>query len=127
MQPRPSATELLAIVTEVINDEIVPALTGPAQHHARVAANIVAIVERELRLAPDLDAAERERIGALLDIDPDHDERDLAALRSALAEQLRAGAADDPPASDATWAALMESVRADLRIARPGHDTWQGD
>ena len=59
MQPRPTAAELLACVTEVLEQEIVPALDGPAQHHARVAASLVAIVERELRLGDG--AADRER------------------------------------------------------------------
>ena len=47
MQHSPTAAELLATVVEVLSDEVVPILDGPVQHHARVAANIVAIVERE--------------------------------------------------------------------------------
>ena len=66
MQPRPTAAELLAIVAEVLDRDIVPALDGPVQHHARVAASLVAIVERELRLAPDAADAELAASLALL-------------------------------------------------------------
>jgi hypothetical protein len=125
MQPRPTAIEILTVVAEVLERDIVPALSGPAQHHARVAANLVGIVERELRLGPDLT------------------ERELAMLRDALGEEvtapglvdararfaaaLRAGAADDPHAEATTWERLFASVRDDLAISKPGHDGWQGD
>ena len=111
-------------MAQVLDEEIVPALSGPAQHHARVAASLVAIVERELRLAPD--AAERERaITARLlgeEIDPG---TDLVEVRAELARRLRAGLAD---ADDGTaWSALMDSVRDDLAISKPGHDSWDGE
>ncbi len=127
MQPPPTASDLLAVVAEVLADEVVPALSGPIQHHARVAASLVAIVERELRLATASDAAERAAVAQLLGVDPDRDERGLAGLRSALATQLREGLADDPDDAGRVWETLMASTRADLRIARPGHDAWEGD
>lgn len=127
MQPPPTASDLLAVVAEVLSDEIVPALSGPVQHHARVAASLVAIVEREIRLAPAADATERTLLAGLLDVDPDTDERDLAGLRAALATRLRDGLADDPATAADVWEALMTTTRADLRIARPGHDDWDGD
>ena len=66
VQPRPTAAELLAIVAEVLERDIVPALDGPVQHHARVAANLVAIVERELRLAPGAAIDELAAVDSLL-------------------------------------------------------------
>lgn len=151
MQPPPHAADLLAIVAEVLDDEIVPALHGPSQHHARVAASLVAIVERELRLGPEADAAERSDLLALLgaDVGPpgephephephdgppgdshephDHTDAELGELRSELATRLRAGLADDPEVASVVWRALIESVRADLRIVKPGHDDWDGE
>ena len=74
MQQLPTAAQLLATVADVLEREIVPALQGPTQHHARVAASIVGIVERELTLGDA--AAERERVvnlstGAWFDPDAD--------------------------------------------------------
>ena len=93
MQPRPTAAELLAIVAEVLDRDIVPALDGPVQHHARVAASLVAIVERELRLAPD--AADAERAASLALLPGTSIDVDLAGARAALAGALRDGLGDD--------------------------------
>lgn len=125
MQPRPTAVEILTVIGEVLERDIVPALSGPVQHQARVAASLVGIVERELRLAADADRAEVAAVTALLGAG-EHGE-DLAALRAELVEQLRAGLADDPAAEADVWRTLFDSVRADLAIVKPGHDDWQGD
>jgi hypothetical protein len=127
VQQPPTAAQLLATVADVLEREIVPALHGPAQHHARVAASIVAIVERELRLGDD--AAERERaaLAGLLGDVPVDVAADVLALRRELAERLRAGFADDPAVAETTWRVLIEGVRDDLAIAKPGHDAWDGD
>jgi hypothetical protein len=123
VQQPPTAAQLLATVADVLEHEIVPALRGPAQHHARVAASIVGIVERELRLGADAAARERAALARLLD----DDGADLLALRRELAARLHAGVADDPSAAEATWRVLIDAVRDDLAIAKPGHDTWDGD
>ena len=124
MQQPPSAADLLATVAEVLEREIVPALGGPTQHHARVAASLVGIVERELRLGPD--AAERERAAIDRLLGPDAT-ASLAERRHDLASRLRAGFADDASVDVEVWDALMDAVRADLSIAKPGHDGWAGD
>ena len=121
MQPRPTAIELLAAVASVIEEQLVPALTGPAQHHARVAASLVGIVERELRLGPEADALERASLMTLLESMPDNE----AVV--AVAKALRAGGADDDAAGAAAWPVLMDGVRRDLAIVKPGHDAWEGD
>ncbi len=123
MQPRPTAHELLAIVAEVLERDLVPALTGPAQHHARVAASLVGIVERELRLGPA--AADHETIVLRRLIGAESD--NLLGLRARLARDLRGGLADDPARAAEIWPALMEFVRADLSIVKPGHDSWEGE
>ena len=129
MQPRPTAAELLACVAEVLEQEIVPALDGPAQHHARVAASLVAIVERELRMADAAADREREALTPFVagDHDHDHDHEDLASVRSALVAALRSGALDDDGQSAAVWSALMRVAHDDLAISKPGHDDWNGD
>jgi hypothetical protein len=110
-------------VAEVLEEEIVPALDGPAQHHARVAASLVAIVERELRLRDA--AADRERDALAPFVTGEHD--DLVSIRSALVAALRSGALDDDDRSAAVWSALMRVAHDDLAISKPGHDDWSGD
>jgi hypothetical protein len=133
VQQSPTAAELLATVVEVLSDEVVPLLSGPVQHHARVAANIVAIVERELRLGRDAAAREHAAIAALLgvatsdDVAGDEGADDLEALRVRLAAELRRGMADDEATNVDVWHTLMAVVRDDLAIAKPGHDSWDGD
>jgi hypothetical protein len=131
MQQPPTAAELLATVMEVLGDEVVAALSGPVQHNARVAANLVAIVERELRLGGDAATREHASIAALLEGVGDGraatSDFDLAALRGELAAALRRGMADDEATNERVWNTLMAVVRDDLAIAKPGHDAWEGD
>lgn len=126
MQPRPTASEILTVVAELIEQHLVPVLSGPAQHQARVAANLVGIVERELRLGPDQAAREVASLRVALD-DAAIAVADLVPARTRFAEALRGGLADDPVVDAATWEMLFASVRDDLAISKPGHDGWQGD
>ena len=131
MQPRPTAAELLASVAELLERDIVPVLDGPVQHHARVAASLVAIVERELRLAPAAAAGElaaAQRLLADADVDgADGPPTNLDQARSQLAAALRTGMADDPDVAANVWQVLMDVARDDLSISKPGHDSWGGD
>nr|WP_040791231.1 DUF6285 domain-containing protein [Nocardia paucivorans] len=98
MQNRPTAAELLETLAELLEDTLLPALPPDLQHRARVGANLARILGREVELGPQ--AARRER-----DL--------LAAV---------------PPGDDeALWQALTEVVRADLAIAKPGYDRWEGE
>ncbi len=47
---RPTASELLDAVREFLTDGVMPATTGQLAFHARVAANVLAIVAREMEL-----------------------------------------------------------------------------
>ncbi len=131
MQPRPTAAELLAVVAELLDRDVVPALDGPVQHHARVAASLVTIVERQLRLAPAAEAAELAGTQQLLAVGDDSGEAaavvDLDEARARLATALRAGMADDPAMAASVWDVLMRVARDDLSIAKPGHDSWDGE
>ena len=126
MQPRPTAAEILAAIVPVLENEAVPALSGPVQHHARVAANLAAIVERELLLATASDERERQALVALLP-DGASDPDDLVGVRRELADALRAGLADDREVDARVWTVLMDATRADLAICKPGHDAWEGE
>ncbi len=93
MQDQPSARELLSAVRAFLEQVAQPQLRGRAAFHARVAANAVAIVERELELGAGHANAESARLGALLGQDGD-----LEALNRELGRRLRAGELtwDDP-------------------------------
>ncbi|MBN8509569.1 MAG: hypothetical protein J0L57_13285 [Burkholderiales bacterium] len=69
MQDRPDPDELLAAVAAFLREQAMPQLQGQAAFHARVAANVVDIVRRQLRLAPAAEAAEHERLRQLLGAD----------------------------------------------------------
>jgi len=123
MHQPPSAADLLRTVAQTLSDDVVPATTGPAQHQARVAANIASIVARELELGPDVRAREdqllREIGGAAVN--------NADELSAAVAELLRSGAADTESEHDRVRALLTEIVRGDLSIAKPGYDDWDGE
>jgi hypothetical protein len=132
VQPRPTAAELLAVVAELLDRDVVPALEGPVQHHARVAASLVAIVERQLRLAPAAEAVELAGTQRLLAAGGHAGEAtataaDLDEARALLATALRAGMADDPAMASSVWEMLMRVARDDLSISKPGHDSWDGE
>jgi hypothetical protein len=77
----PSLAELVAAVRDFLEQHAMPKLEGHAAFHARVAANALAVVERQLRLGPEAEAAELERLRALLGHDGalDDQNRELCA------------------------------------------------
>jgi hypothetical protein len=116
MQDRPTASELLTDIADLLTDEVVPALEGGTQHHVRVAANLCRIVEREVRLGPALDVEEERLLRELVpDADPTDD---IPALHDRLIEAIRAGAVDD----EACRQALVSITRGKLAVAKPGYD-----
>jgi hypothetical protein len=128
MQHPPSASQLLATVADLLNEEVLPALSGPVQHKARVAASLVSIIEREIRLGPDAQREEHRLLGEIFALTASGavPPGDLDALRSIVATQLRNGAASAPEVHAQAWERLMQIVRADLSIAKPGYDSWDG-
>jgi hypothetical protein len=61
----PSAVELLEAVREWLDRDVIPATDGRLRFHARVAANAIGMVEREIGLGPAHEAAHRERLRQL--------------------------------------------------------------
>jgi len=125
MQDRPGATELLEAVRAFLEEEVVPALDGPRQFHARVAANVLAIVGRELAGEEASLLAEWGRLAGLLGRPSEPPPR-LEALRAAvrdgtaaLAERIRRGDADAGPFRHALRAHVRATVEDKLRVANP--------
>lgn len=107
---RPTTGELVEAVREFMEREVQPKLEGSTAFHARVAVNVLRIVERELEQGAGLDAAEHERLEALLGF-----EGGLGELNTRLVEAIRAGDLDvDTPG-------LTEHLRATV-MGRVGVD-----
>ena len=119
MQYAPTAGELLSAIADLLETELLPALPDALRHKARVAANLARILEREERLAAGAAAREHELLAGLLG-----HEGDVANLSTELAARLRTD--DDAGFQRDAWAALVAVARDDLAIAKPGHDSWEG-
>jgi hypothetical protein len=52
MMDKPTLLEIVTAVREFIEQKAIPALSGHTAFHARVAANVVATVRREIELGP---------------------------------------------------------------------------
>jgi hypothetical protein len=61
----PSATELLEAVREWIDREVIASTDGRLRFHARVASNVLAMVEREIELGPAQAEAHAQRLAQL--------------------------------------------------------------
>jgi hypothetical protein len=101
----PTAAELVEAVREWVERDASSGAPVSA-FHARVAANVLAMVERELLLGDDHDRRHAERLATLGVVD----DRELAA-------GIRSGHFDHrlPEVRDLVW----ESVRDKLAVANP--------
>ena len=90
----PSSAELVQAVREFLEQEVMPAADGRHSFHARVAANVLAQIERELQ-------------SGLPDTTNDAE----------LVEAIRSGSFD----FEQVHRAIRETVVAKLRISNPRH------
>ena len=126
MQDRPTAVELLAAVRAFLEEDVIPGLEGRKRFHGLVAANVLAIVGRELEEEEASLVAEWQRLRDLLRVDERTPPGRLAGLRVAvralterLCARIRAGDADEGPFADAVRAHVRMTVVEKLRIANP--------
>lgn len=110
MQDQPAAKDLVLAVREFLENVAMPKLEGHDAFHARVAANALAIVERELAIAPDANEAECARLRALLGTDGD-----LATLNTQLCDEISAGGMtlDTPGLADHLWETTLTKMSID--------------
>jgi hypothetical protein len=104
----PDAPTLIEAVREFLTSEVEPQTEGRLRYHLKVAANVLAIVERELSLGEEQAARHR----ALLDrlgFENDH----------TLAQAIRSGALDGRLKE--LEGPLKEMVSDKLAVARPGY------
>jgi hypothetical protein len=133
MQDRPDARELLDAVRGFLEQQVVPALDGTRQFHARVAANVLAIVGRELADGERALRDEWRRLVDLLDLQRSDPPADGAALLAAvrdlngeLAARIRAGTADGDPWGARVVAHLKVTAAERLAIANPSYRATDG-
>lgn len=125
-QDRATAAELLAGVRAFLRNEALPQLQGASAYKCRVAANILAIVGRELDQGAAADRAELAGLECLLgksaapELSP---EAALDALNAELCAGIRSGALD--PRRKEVLAQVKETVRAKLLIANPEYPALQ--
>jgi len=125
MQDRPTNAELLEAVQYFLETDAVPALEGPKKFHARVAANVLAIVRRELESEEAQLRAEWERLGELLgfvgDAPADRTalHRQVRQHTAELSERIRNGDADGGSWRLAVMAHVRRTVEDKLRVANP--------
>lgn len=103
---RPTATELVATVRQFVADTLASEVSGQLAFHCRVAANMLAIVERELAVAPHHAAAHRARLAEL-----------GVADDTELAAEIISGGFDDR--YEQLNAALRAAVWDKLAVANP--------
>ena len=102
----PTAGELAQAVREFLEGEVMPAADGRLRFLARVAANVMAQLERELALGPEHTRAHAQRLAAL-GLDDD----------AALVRAIRDGTLDER--MDEVVVATRASVVEKLRVANP--------
>ncbi len=104
----PSAAQLVEAVREFLEGDVSDATDGRVRFHARVAANVLAMVERELSDGGRQHTEHRERLAVL----GMADDADLAAaIRSGAIETRSAGLGE----------ALWEATLAKVRVANPDY------
>jgi uncharacterized protein DUF6285 len=116
MQDRPTAPELLDSVAEYLFGELRQEVPREQRFKVLVAANICAVVAREIRAGEEPDREDLALFNELLG----EDGGDVRAAAAELSRRLREGELDDQIEQLAPR--LEEHVRRKLEIARPGYE-----
>ena len=118
MYDRPSPRELLATIRAFLEGEVMPALEGRRAFHARVAANALGIVERELEHADVQEGLALERLRALLG-----ERGSFEELQVELCRRIRAGEIGlDTPG---LLAHLRATTLAKLAVDQPRYASYR--
>ncbi len=125
MQDRPTSIELLEAAADFVDREIVPAIEGARQFQARVVANVMRIVAREIQNEDPAVRVEVKALARLLERDAPHlhsldDLRKASAsMGEELSARIRAGDADSGSWRAEVLSVVRQSVEDKLRIANP--------
>ncbi|WP_454649378.1 DUF6285 domain-containing protein [Bradyrhizobium liaoningense] len=110
MQDEPTPIELTKAVADFLRNDITPLISGHQAFKLRVAVNILDLVTRQLTREEESDAAEVERLRALLGMDGS-----VTELNRALAERIAKGEMDlaTPGLAEHLWATTMDKLAVD--------------
>jgi hypothetical protein len=110
MQDEPTPYEIMGAVAEFLRAVVAVEANPRTSFVARVAANALEMSRRQLALAPVAEAAERDRLCAILGHDGE-----LAALNAEFAQRIAAGALDlaSPGVAEQLWAATLAKLAVD--------------
>jgi hypothetical protein len=110
MQDEPTPIELTKAVADFLRNDITPLISGHQAFKLRVAVNILDLVTRQLTREEGSDAAEVERLRALLGEDGS-----VMELNRALAERIAKGEIDlaTPGLAEHLWATTMDKLAVD--------------
>lgn len=110
MQDEPTPIELTKSVADFLRNDIAPLISGHQAFKLRVAINILDLVTRQLTLEEGSDAAEAERLRALLGMDGS-----VADLNRTLAERIAKGEVDlaTPGLAEHLWQTTMDKLAVD--------------
>ena len=124
MQDRPTIHELLGAVERFLTGDLVPALEGRHKFLARVSANVIRIVDREI--AQEEEQLDREWRGLDTLLGSEDMPAGPAALREgiarrtgSLAGKIRAGDADAGVFREKVLAHLRATIRDKLAVSDP--------
>jgi hypothetical protein len=128
MQDRPTAPELLDALAAMLFAEVREWVPRERRFQVLVAANVCAVVARELRAGAEPSVADALLFRELLGADaaepvPDRAAEEAREAAAELAELLRAGELDAD--IDRVAGRLREHVRRKLEVARPGY--WESE
>lgn len=131
MVERPTNIELIITIRDFLQTELAPTLTDQRlRFRTLIAANLLAILEREMSPAASREEAEKQRLAVLLEliapsVDAQHassrHERPLELALHQLCEAIRAGQCDDEPVRQALVDYLRWSVETRLAINNPDY------
>lgn len=110
MQDQPTPSEVIGAVAQFLKTVVAAETSGALSFQARVAANALEMMRRELDLAPAQDAAEHARLTALLGRDGS-----LLELNTELSRRIADGEMDltTPGLADHLWAVTMAKLAVD--------------
>ena len=114
----PHGADMLDAVARLLRDTLIPLLPADTVFQARVAANAVDLVAREIRLGAAAQTDATTRLKALLTLDAS-----LPALEVELAKRIREGqvGADTPGLMDHLWATTL----AKMAIDQPSYASYK--
>ncbi len=115
MIDQPSAPDLLDAMAATLAESVVPACEGPAQHAARVVANLCRILAREFQHGADATSQTIADLQGLLG----NNAVDADALVAELEQRL--ASADSAFDDDELFRVLKANVDRRLAVAKPGY------